>query len=148
MTIKRFSLYFYYIQHRSLKEENKRLMLKINNPMQKSDSNIEDNTTPSSKSSTDVETSDKTIDRASPDSLSEKIPNTEPTEDSLTVIEIQDSRPNIHINTSKEFNNNLCEYVVVTDNLDKPGLVVVDSSEDNDEADKISMMNNNLKMPR
>merc|ERR550539_80243 len=56
---------------RSLKEENKRLMLKINRPMEKSDSNA------SSKSSTDVETSDKTIDTNSLDSLSEHIPNIE-----------------------------------------------------------------------
>ena len=135
-----------------MKEENKRLMLKINRPMVKSDS------TASSKSSTDVETSDKTIDTNSLDSLSENIPNIEnknmdlyggrQTEDSQTIVEIRDPgqfAPPPNINTSKEFNNNLAEYVLVTDNLSKPGLVVLDS-EDNDEADKISNLNNNLNI--
>ena len=141
------------VKLRSLKEENNRLMLKINNSMQKSDSNAEDNA--SSKSSPDVETFDKTIDTNGSDSLSEKIPNIEnknvdeygtaQAEDSLTV-EIKApikfvSAPKI--DTSKEFNNNLPEYVIVTDNLSKPGLVVLDS-EDNDEGDKISIINNNL----
>ena len=127
-------------------------MLKINRPMVKSDS------TASSKSSTDVETSDKTIDTNSLDSLSENIPNIEnknmdlyggrQTEDSQTIVEIRDPgqfAPPPNINTSKEFNNNLAEYVLVTDNLSKPGLVVLDS-EDNDEADKISNLNNNLNI--
>ena len=135
-----------------MKEENKRLMLKINRPMEKSDSNA------SSKSSTDVETSDKTIDTNSLDSLSENIPNIEnknidlyggrQAEDSQTIVEIRDPgqfAPPTNINTSKEFNNNLAEYVLVTDNLSKPGLVVLDS-EDNDEADKISNLNNNLNI--
>ena len=135
-----------------MKEENKRLMLKINRPMVKSDS------TASSKSSTDVETSDKTIDTNSLDSLSENIPNIEnknidlyggrQAEDSQTIVEIRDPgqfAPPPNINTSKEFNNNLAEYVLVTDNLSKPGLVVLDS-EDNDEADKISILNNNLNI--
>ena len=127
-------------------------MLKINRPMVKSDS------TASSKSSTDVETSDKTIDTNSLDSLSENIPNIEnknidlyggrQAEDSQTIVEIRDPgqfAPPPNINTSKEFNNNLAEYVLVTDNLSKPGLVVLDS-EDNDEADKISTLNNNLNI--
>ena len=127
-------------------------MLKINRPMVKSDS------TASSKSSTDVETSDKTIDTNSLDSLSENIPNIEnknidlyggrQAEDSQTIVEIRDPgqfAPPPNINTSKEFNNNLAEYVLVTDNLSKPGLVVLDS-EDNDEADKISILNNNLNI--
>ena len=135
-----------------MKEENKRLMLKINRPMVKSDS------TASSKSSTDVETSDKTIDTNSLDSLSENTPNIENknideygrrhAEDSQTIVEIRDPgqfAPTANINTSKEFNNNLAEYVLVTDNLSKPGLVVLDS-EDNDEADKISILNNNLNI--
>ena len=127
-------------------------MLKINRPMEKSDSNA------SSKSSTDVETSDKTIDTNSLDSLSENIPNIEnknvdeygrrQAEDSQTIVEIRDPGqfgPSANINTSKEFNNNLTEYVLVTDNLSKPGLVVLDS-EDNDETDKISILNNNLNI--
>ena len=135
-----------------MKEENKRLKLKINRPMEKSDSNA------SSKSSTDVETSDKTIDTNSLDSLSENTPNIENknideygrrhAEDSQTIVEIRDPgqfAPTANINTSKEFNNNLAEYVLVTDNLSKPGLVVLDS-EDNDEADKISILNNNLNI--
>ena len=136
-----------------MKEENKRLMLKINRPMEKSDSNA------SSKSSTDVETSDKTIDTNSLDSLSEHIPNIEnknldeygrrQAEDSQTIVEIRDPGqfvPSANINTSKEFNNNnLTEYVLVTDNVSKTGLVVLDS-EDNDEADKISSLNNNLNI--
>ena len=136
-----------------MKEENKRLMLKINRPMEKSDSNA------SSKSSTDVETSDKTIDTNSLDSLSENIPNIEnknldeygrrQAEDSQTIVEIRDPGqfvPSANINTSKEFNNNnLTEYVLVTDNVSKTGLVVLDS-EDNDEADKISSLNNNLNI--
>ena len=135
-----------------MKEENKRLKLKINRPMEKSDSNA------SSKSSTDVETSDKTIDTNSLDSLSENTPNIENknideygrrhAEDSQTIVEIRDPGqfvPTANINTSKEFNNNLAEYVLVTDNLSKPGLVVLDS-EDNDEADKISILNNNLNI--
>ena len=120
--------------------------------MEKSDSNA------SSKSSTDVETSDKTIDTNSLDSLSENIPNIEnknidlyggrQAEDSQMIVEIRDPgqfAPPTNINTSKEFNNNLAEYVLVTDNLSKPGLVVLDS-EDNDEADKISNLNNNLNI--
>ena len=135
-----------------MKEENKRLKLKINRPMEKSDSNA------SSKSSTDVEGSDKTIDTNSLDSLSENTPNIENknideygrrhAEDSQTIVEIRDPGqfvPTANINTSKEFNNNLAEYVLVTDNLSKPGLVVLDS-EDNDEADKISILNNNLNI--
>ena len=128
-------------------------MLKINRPMEKSDSNA------SSKSSTDVETSDKTIDTNSLDSLSEHIPNIEnknldeygrrQAEDSQTIVEIRDPGqfvPSANINTSKEFNNNnLTEYVLVTDNVSKTGLVVLDS-EDNDEADKISSLNNNLNI--
>ena len=127
-------------------------MLKISSPMEKSDSSA------SSKSSTDVETSDKTIDTNSLDSLSEHIPNIEnknvdeygrrQAEDSQTIVEIRDPgrlAPTANINTSKEFNNNLPEYVLVTDNLSKPGLVVLDS-EDNDEADKISILNNNLNI--
>ena len=127
-------------------------MLKINRPMVKSDS------TASSKSSTDVETSDKTIDTNSLDSLSENIPNIEnknideyigrQSEDSQTIVEISDPgqfAQTPSFNTSKEFNNNLSEYVLVTDNLSKPGLVVLDS-EDNDEADKISILNNNLNI--
>ena len=126
--------------------------MKINRPMEKSDSSA------SSKSSTDVETSDKTIDTNSLDSLSENIPNIEnknldeygrrPAEDSQTIVEIRDPgqlAPTANINTSKEFNNNLPEYVLVTDNLSKPGLVVLDS-EDNEEADKISILNNNLNI--
>ena len=121
-------------------------------PMEKSDSNA------SSKSSTDVETSDKTIDTNSLDSLSENIPNIEnknvdeyggrQAEDSQTIVEIRDPGqfvPTANINSCKEFNNNLAEYVLVTDNLSKPGLVVLDS-EDNDEADKISILNNNLNI--
>ena len=121
-------------------------------PMEKSDSNA------SSKSSTDVEGSDKTIDTNSLDSLSENIPNIEnknvdeygrrQAEDSQTIVEIRDPgrlAPTANINTSKEFNNNLPEYVLVTDNLSKPGLVVLDS-EDNEEADKISILNNNLNI--
>ena len=121
--------------------------------MEKSDSNA------SSKSSTDVETSDKTIDTNSLDSLSENIPNIEnknideyggrqAAEDSQTIVEIRGPGqfvPTANIHTSKEFNNNLAEYVLVTDNLSKPGLVVLDS-EDNDEADKISILNNNLNI--
>ena len=120
--------------------------------MEKSDSNA------SSKSSTDVEGSDKTIDTNSLDSLSENTPNIENknvdeygrrhAEDSQTIVEIRDPGqfvPTANINTSKEFNNNLAEYVLVTDNLSKPGLVVLDS-EDNDEADKISILNNNLNI--
>ena len=120
--------------------------------MEKSDSNA------SSKSSTDVESSDKTIDTNSLDSLSENIPNIEnknideyigrQAEDSQTIVEISDPgqfAPTPSFNTSKEFNNNLSEYVLVTDNLSKPGLVVLDS-EDNDEADKISILNNNLNI--
>ena len=121
--------------------------------MEKSDSNA------SSKSSTDVETSDKTIDTNSLDSLSEHIPNIEnknldeygrrQAEDSQTIVEIRDPGqfvPSANINTSKEFNNNnLTEYVLVTDNVSKTGLVVLDS-EDNDEADKISSLNNNLNI--
>ena len=127
-------------------------MLKISSPMEKSDSSA------SSKSSTDVETSDKTIDTNSLDSLSEHIPNIEnknvdeygrrQAEDSQTIVEIRDPgqlAPTANINTSKEFNNNLPEYVLVTDNLSKPGLVVLDS-EDNEEADKISILNNNLNI--
>ena len=121
-------------------------------PMEKSDSNA------SSKSSTDVESSDKTIDTNSLDSLSENIPNIEnknideyigrQAEDSQTIVEISDPgqfAQTPSFNTSKEFNNNLSEYVLVTDNLSKPGLVVLDS-EDNDEADKISILNNNLNI--
>ena len=121
-------------------------------PMEKSDSNA------SSKSSTDVESSDKTIDTNSLDSLSENIPNIEnknideyigrQSEDSQTIVEISDPgqfAPTANFNTSKEFNNNLSEYVLVTDNLSKPGLVVLDS-EDNEEADKISILNNNLNI--
>ena len=120
--------------------------------MEKSDSNA------SSKSSTDVESSDKTIDTNSLDSLSENIPNIEnknideyigrQAEDSQTIVEISDPgqfAQTPSFNTSKEFNNNLSEYVLVTDNLSKPGLVVLDS-EDNDEADKISILNNNLNI--
>ena len=127
-------------------------MLKISSPMEKSDSSA------SSKSSTDVETSDKTIDTNSLDSLSEHIPNIEnknvdeygrrQAEDSQTIVEIRDPgrlAPTANINTSKEFNNNLPEYVLVTDNMSKPGLVVLDS-EDNEEADKISNLNNNLNI--
>ena len=126
--------------------------MKISSPMEKSDSSA------SSKSSTDVETSDKTIDTNSLDSLSEHIPNIEnknvdeygrrQAEDSQTIVEIRDPgqlAPTANINTSKEFNNNLPEYVLVTDNLSKPGLVVLDS-EDNEEADKISILNNNLNI--
>merc|ERR1711997_1001220 len=99
-------------------------MVKINRPMEKSDSNA------SSKSSTDVETSDKTIDTNSLDSLSENIPNIEnknvdeyggrQAEDSQTIVEIRDPDqfvPTANIKTCKEFNNNLAEYVLVTDNL-------------------------------
>ena len=127
-------------------------MLKISSPMEKSDSSA------SSKSSTDVETSDKTIDTNSLDSLSEHIPNIEnknadeygrrQAEDSQTIVEIRDPgqlAPTANINTSKEFNNNLSEYVLVADNLSKPSLVVLDS-EDNEEADKISILNNNLNI--
>ena len=126
--------------------------MKISSPMEKSDSSA------SSKSSTDVEASDKTIDTNSLDSLSEHIPNIEnknvdeygrrQAEDSQTIVEIRDPgqlAPTANINTSKEFNNNLPEYVLVTDNLSKPGLVVLDS-EDNEEADKISILNNNLNI--
>jgi hypothetical protein len=90
--------------------------------------------------------------------LSENIPNIENknvdeygrrhAEDSQTIVEIRDPGqfvPTGNINTSKEFNNNLAEYVLVTDNLSKPGLVVLDS-EDNDETDKISILNNNLNI--
>lgn len=141
---------------RSLKEENKRLMSRINNPIQKSHSNAKDSA--ESKSATDAETCDKTIDSSGSDSLS-GIPNiedknideygTETTqvEDSHTV-EIQapvQCVPPPKISPSKEFNNNLSDYVIVTDNLSKPELVVLDS-EDNDEGDKISLINNNLNM--
>jgi len=143
---------------RSLEEENNRLRLKINNSMQESDSNARDNA--ESKSSTDVETCDKTIDTNAPDSLSEEIPNIENKNideyGGGTTTRARDSHtleikppiqfvPTPKITTSKEFNNNLPEYVIVTDNLSKPGLVVLDSG-DNDEGDKISIINNNLNI--
>ena len=126
--------------------------------MQESDSNARDNA--ESKSSTDVETCDKTIDTNAPDSLSEEIPNIENKNideyGGGTTTRARDSHtleikppiqfvPTPKITTSKEFNNNLPEYVIVTDNLSKPGLVVLDSG-DNDEGDKISIINNNLNI--
>ena len=132
-------------------------MSRINNPIQNSDSNAKDNA--ESKSATDAETCDKTIDTNGSDSLSGKIPNIEDKnidEYGTETTQVEDSHtveikppvlyvPAPKISPSKELNNNLAEYVIVTDNLSKPELVVLDS-EDNDEGDKISIINNNLNI--
>ena len=143
---------------RSLKEENTRLMSRINNPIQNSDSNAKDNA--ESKSATDAETCDKTIDTNGSDSLSGKIPNIEDKnidEYGTETTQVEDSHtveikppvlyvPAPKISPSKELNNNLAEYVIVTDNLSKPELVVLDS-EDNDEGDEEDNNIHNLTLP-